>query len=140
MRNTLFAAMILAAALTASQARAGDAYAARLNGASEVPPVATSGSGSGAVSYDAKTRTMKWTITWSGLSGPATMAHFHGPAAPGANAGVSVPIDDVTSPSTGSAVLTDAQAADLKAGRLYINIHTAANPKGEIRGQVMHAH
>ena len=41
-----------------------------------------------------------------------------------------------TSPATGSATLTDAQAADLMAGRWYVNIHTAANRGGEIRGQV----
>src|SRR5712671_6844520 len=76
-------------------------------------------------------------ITYSGLSGTPTAAHFHGPAQPGANAGVAVPIPNVaTSPAQGSATLTDAQAADLLAGRYYINIHTAANPAGEIRGQV----
>ena len=58
-------------------------------------------------------------------------------AQPGANAGVAVPIPNVAaSPAQGSATLTDAQAADLVAGRYYINIHTAANPAGEIRGQV----
>lgn len=52
-------------------------------------------------------------------------------------AGVAVPIPNVAaSPAQGSATLTDAQAADLLAGRYYINIHTAANPAGEIRGQV----
>jgi hypothetical protein len=76
-------------------------------------------------------------ITYSGLSGTPTAAHFHGPAQSGANAGVAVPIPNVaTSPAQGSATLTDAQAADLLAGRYYINIHTAANPAGEIRGQV----
>jgi hypothetical protein len=42
-----------------------------------------------------------------------------------------------TSPAKGTATLTDAQAADLQAGRWYINIHTAANRGGEIRGQVV---
>ena len=80
---------------------------------------------------------MTWRINYSGLSGPPTAAHFHGPAAPGANAGVAVPIPNpATSPVQGPATLTDAQAADLLAGRYYINIHTAANPGGEIRGQV----
>ena len=54
------------------------------------------------------------------------------------NAGVAVPITGIaTSPVEGSATLTDAQAADLVAGKYYVNIHTAANPGGEIRGQVM---
>jgi hypothetical protein len=64
------------------------------------------------------------------------MAHFHGPAEPGKNAGVAVPFKDPASGAEGSATLTDAQAADLMAGKYYINVHTAANPGGEIRGQV----
>ena len=86
---------------------------------------------------DTASKQATWRISYSGLSGTPTAAHFHGPAQPGANAGVAVPIPNVaTSPIQGSATLTDAQAADLLAGRYYINIHTAANPPGEIRGQV----
>ena len=71
------------------------------------------------------------------MSGPATAAHFHGPAEVGKNAGVAVAIPNATtSPNEGSATLTDAQAADLLAGKYYVNVHTAANPGGEIRGQV----
>ena len=66
-----------------------------------------------------------------------TAAHFHGPAEAGKNAGVAVPIPNAaSSPVKGEATLTDAQAADLLGGKYYINIHTAANPGGEIRGQV----
>jgi CHRD domain len=71
------------------------------------------------------------------LTGPATAAHFHGPAAVGANAGVVVPFNPVTSPITGKATLTDAQIADLETGKWYANVHTAANPGGEIRGQMV---
>lgn len=93
--------------------------------------------GNATVSYDTASKQATWRITYSGLSGTPTAAHFHGPAQPGANAGVAVPIPNVaTSPIQGSATLTDAQAADLLGGRYYINIHTAANPPGEIRGQV----
>jgi hypothetical protein len=93
--------------------------------------------GNATVTYDTASKQVTWQITYSGLSGTPTAAHFHGPAQPGANAGVAVPIPNVaTSPAQGSATLTDAQAADLLAGRYYINIHTAANPAGEIRGQV----
>ena len=71
------------------------------------------------------------------FAGPATAAHFHGPAEAGKNAGVAVAIPNAaSSPAEGSATLTDAQAADLMAGKYYINVHTAANPGGEIRGQV----
>ena len=140
MRNTLFAAMILAAALAAGQARA-DEYTARLTGTAEVPSVTTAGTGAAKVSLDPKTKKLEWSITHSKLSGPPTMAHFHGPAGAGANAPpvitIAPPLDGLIS---GSATLTDAQIADLKAGSWYINIHTAQNPKGEIRGQVVHVH
>jgi hypothetical protein len=97
----------------------------------------TAASGNATVTYDTASKQATWRITYSGLSGTPTAAHFHGPAQPGANAGVAVPIaNPATSPIQGSATLTDAQAADLLAGRYYINIHTAANPPGEIRGQV----
>ncbi len=76
-------------------------------------------------------------MTYSGLSGPATAAHFHGPADATTNAGVVVPQKDgLPSPMKGEATLTDAQAADLQAGKLYFNIHTEANKGGEICGQV----
>jgi hypothetical protein len=97
----------------------------------------TAATGNATVTYDTASKQATWRITYSGLSGTPTAAHFHGPAQPGANAGVAVPIPNVAaSPIQGSATLTDAQAADLLAGRYYINIHTAANPPGEIRGQV----
>ena len=97
----------------------------------------TAAKGDANVTYDTASKQVTWRITYSGLSGTPTAAHFHGPAQPGANAGIAVRIPDVAaSPVEGSATLTDAQAADLLAGRYYINIHTAANPAGEIRGQV----
>ncbi len=72
------------------------------------------------------------------MSGDVTAAHFHGPAAVGVNAPPVVPID-VSAVAKGSATLDDAQAKDLTEGRWYLNLHTAANPDGEIRGQVMKA-
>ena len=63
--------------------------------------------------------------------------HFHGPAEAGKNAGVVLPIAPAKSRMEGSATLTDAQAADLAAGKWYVNVHTAANKDGEIRGQVL---
>ena len=128
-------------ALGASVAFAGPAFAeklkATLNGKSEVPPNASAGTGTADINYDAATKKLSWKLTYSGLSGPATAAHFHGPAEPGKNAGVALAIPNATaSPVEGSATLTDAQAADLEAGKYYVNVHTAANPGGEIRGQV----
>ena len=108
-----------------------------MTGAQQVPPVTTPGSGRTRAWYNRETRTLTWAAEWQGLSGPATAAHFHGPAAPGANAGVQVPIPHAgPMPRTGAAVLTQAQEADLLAGRWYVNVHTAAHPGGEIRGQV----
>jgi len=114
-------------------------FKANLSGAEEVPPVETSATGTTDVTYDSDTKKLTWTLEYSGLSGDATAAHFHGPADPGENAGPVVPIPDTASGSTGEADLTEEQAADLIAGKWYANVHTAANPGGEIRGQVMKA-
>lgn len=113
------------------------ALSARLSGASEVPAVMTDATGIVEASLGSGTNVLTWKITYSGLSGPATGAHFHGPAMAGQNAGVVVPISaPLASPISGSATLTPAQAADLSAGRWYVNLHTAANPNGEVRGQM----
>ena len=106
-----------------------------LSGQNEVPPNASGGSGTGKVELDGNV--IKWTITYSGTSGPITAGHFHGPATAGANAGVVVPFaGPLASPIVGSATLTPAQADQVKQGLWYINLHTAANPGGELRGQV----
>jgi hypothetical protein len=123
---------------------AGTAYKTTLNGAGEVPPTTSSGTGTATVTYDAGTKTVTWQGDFSGLSGPATAAHIHGPAEAGKNAGVIVPLSqkDVpfTSPFSGSTTLSDDKAAALAAaltgGLAYVNIHTAANPGGEVRGQL----
>ena len=113
-------------------------YKADLKGTSEVPPNDGKGTGNLDAAYDTTSKKMTYTITYSGLTGPATAAHFHGPAAAGANAPPVVPISgSMTSPIKGEATLTDAQLADLQAGRWYLNVHTAANKDGEIRGQVV---
>ena len=133
--------MLATLALGTAIALAGPAFAekmkATLDGKAEVPPTTSAGKGTADIDYDAATKKMSWKLTYSGLSGTPTAAHFHGPAEPGKNAGVMVAIPGAAlSPAEGSATLTDAQAADLLAGKYYVNIHTAANPGGEIRGQV----
>ncbi|WP_375464618.1 CHRD domain-containing protein [uncultured Methylobacterium sp.] len=123
----------------ASAAAEGMLYKAEMKGASEVPANDTKGTGEVSVTYDPASRTLTWKGTYGGLTGPATAAHFHGPAGTGDNAGVLIPVTATASPFEGSATIDETKAADLAAGKLYFNIHTAANPKGEIRGQVMRA-
>jgi len=110
-----------------------------LDAKQEVPPNDSAGTGTADVTFDTETKKLDWTLDYTGLTGDATAAHFHGPADAGANADVAVPIEDPKSGAKGSATLTDAQAADLTAGKYYINVHTAAHPDGEIRGQVAKA-
>jgi hypothetical protein len=131
-----FAAVALLVAAPAAFAQT-QTLKATLTAKSQVPPNASTGTGTLAGTYDPATKKLVWTVTYTGLSGPPTAAHFHGPAAAGANAGVVVPQKDgLASPMKGEATLTDAQAADLAAGMWYFNIHTDANKGGEIRGQV----
>ncbi|MFT5756978.1 MAG: hypothetical protein ACI9LM_001703 [Alteromonadaceae bacterium] len=118
---------------------ASNTLKAQLSGASEVPAVVGQGSGSFKASLDQQTRILKWTITYSGLSGPVTSAHFHGPALVEENAEVLLPITGnlTVSPIKQTATLTAAQMEEVQAGKWYVNLHTTANPKGEIRGQVV---
>jgi CHRD domain len=134
--------MLATLAIGAAIGFAGPAFAEKmtimLDGASEVPPNTSTGKGTAEIDYDAATKKLSWKVSYSGLTGPATAAHFHGPAEPGKNAGVKVAIPNIgTSPAEGSATLTDEQAAEFTAGKYYVNIHTMANPGGELRGQVV---
>ncbi len=137
-RSTL-AGLALAATLGFAPAFAETMnFKADLKGASEVPPVNTSGTGNVTATYDTSSKRLSWKGTVSSLSGSATAAHFHGPAEPGKNAGVLVPAPNVTTGAfEGSATLTEDQAKALIAGQTYFNVHTAANPNGELRGQVV---
>jgi hypothetical protein len=98
------------------------------------------GTGSAIMTYDDATGLFSWEITWSGLLGDETLAHFHGPALPNQNAGIQVDIGAISglvSPSIGSTNITGSQADDLLDGLWYINIHTDQFAGGEIRGQVV---
>jgi len=137
MTRTMLATLAFGAAVVLAGPAFAEKMKATLDSKSEVPANASAGTGTADIDYDPSSKKLSWKLTYSGLSGPATAAHFHGPAEAGKNAVVAVAIPNAgTSPVEGSATLTDAQAADLAAGKYYINIHTAANPGGEIRGQV----
>jgi hypothetical protein len=110
---------------------------ADLKGANEVPPNASPATGKAEAKLNTETRVLTWTVTYADLTGPALGAHFHGPSEPGKNAGIVLPFKTVQSPIEGTATLTENQAADLLAGKWYANVHTAANPGGELRGQMM---
>jgi hypothetical protein len=136
--------LLAALACTAALAFATPSMAAMvhmkadLKGSNEVPPNDSKATGMVEVTYDTASKTLSWKGTYSGLSGPATAAHFHA-GAPGKNGGVIVPIfagKSAKSPFSGSKKLTDDQAAQMESGAWYVNIHTAAHKPGEIRGQV----
>jgi CHRD domain len=110
---------------------------AELKATNEVPPNASPASGKAEATFNTETRVLTWTVTYADLTGPAMGAHFHGPSEAGKNAGIVLPFKTVQSPIEGTATLTENQAADLLAGKWYANIHTAANPGGELRGQMM---
>jgi hypothetical protein len=111
-------------------------FKADLKASNEVPPGNSKATGQVTATYDTASKKLSWKGSYSGLSGPATAAHFHGPAPAGKNAGVMVPINPHGPSFTGSATLNDAQANALMAGQIYVNVHTAANKAGEIRGQM----
>ena len=139
MHSKTLATLVACTILAGAAARAEVVhFQAKLDGASETPSKVTDGHGAAEVTLDTTARMLSWTIDYSGLSGPATMAHFHGPAAPGVAAGVTVPITGaMASPLTGTASLNDGQIGDLRAGLWYVNVHTAKYPGGEIRGQLV---
>jgi len=136
---TILLALVGPGLPTAGLAAEGGAYKATLDASSEVPANPSKGTGQITATFDPATKHLSWTGSYSGLTGPVTAAHFHGPAKPGENAGVVIPVTATSSPFSGEATLDDVKAADLAAGKVYFNIHTAANPKGEIRGQVVRA-
>ena len=136
MKTTMLLACIAVLAIASPSMAASINMKADLKGASEVPPTDSKGTGSVTATFDTASKKLSWKGTVSGLSGPATAAHFHSGEV-GKNGGVAVPIAGADKGTfEGSATLTDAQAEELMSGKWYVNVHTAANKGGEVRGQV----
>lgn len=132
--KTTSAIAFIALVACAGMAQTGKTVSISLSGSEEVPSVATSGSGSGNIII-ADDGSVSGSVTTTGV--PGTMAHIH-MGAKGQNGGVIIPLnkngDMYTVPA--GAKLTDAQMAAFKAGNLYVNVHTATNKGGEVRGQL----
>lgn len=113
-----------------------------LSGNQEVPATTTNATGTMNVSYDKSTKMLTLSATWANLSADPVAAHIHGTAPRGVNAGVKVDFQDNVTTATGTfnrAVTVDENAIkedSLLAGFYYFNIHTPANPGGELRGQI----
>jgi hypothetical protein len=140
MKRTILMAAAVAVSLltTAAQATVFN-FTASLNGANEVPPNGSPGTGAGSFTFDDTTNILTVAASFSGLTSNANNAHIHiGPA------GVAGPVVFFTpfTPSTsgtvnGSGALNATQITALFTGGLYLNIHSVNFPGGEIRGQLI---
>ena len=140
-RCVLFTAVALAALLAIPVHVSADVIllGATIDGAQANAGAGTGSPGTGlaTMTVDTDTGLFSWTIVWDGLSGPAVVAHFHGPAFPDQNAGVQVGTGVAGPPVVGNAVLNPLQVSDLLNGLWYLNLHTTTFGGGEIRGQVI---
>lgn len=132
----MFRLFAVAAALAVSGCATPMYFQANLSGTQEVPPTSSGATGVMTAKLYPDTHSLDYKVEYTGLSGPATAAHIHAPAAKGANAGVAVPFKSTAAPITGASILTPEQQDALVNGQSYVNVHTAANPGGEIRGQI----
>jgi Cu/Zn superoxide dismutase len=138
----VFAALAIACLALASAAgaasQAGTPVTAKLTAKAEVPAPKGGASGTGAFTATLKGSKLTWKLTWSKLTGPANAAHIH-LGKPGKAGNVVVPLCAAATCKSGvhgTATLKPAVLKALKAGGTYVNVHTAKNPAGEIRGQV----
>jgi hypothetical protein len=133
--SSVGAAAVLFAACAQTSVPAPSGANVILNGTQEVPPVSTAATGSGTITV-LMDRSVSGSVITSGVAG--TVAHIH-QGAPGQNGPAIVPLnktaDNVWSVPAGIR-FNDNQYEAFKLGNLYVNVHSAANPAGEIRGQV----
>jgi hypothetical protein len=116
-------------------------FRASLTGASEVPPTASRGSGYFQAVYRPSTKVLEYRLNLVGLSSPVTTGYLHGPAPPGEVADkvapINIPLYYYDSGVWDGVTLTEQQAAEMLAGRWYVNVMTTQYPDGEIRGQIL---
>jgi Cu/Zn superoxide dismutase len=117
-------------------------FSSTLNGYQVVPLVTSPATSTGTVLLSAAEDRITVTLSYSGLTGAATAAHIHGPAGAGANAGVLFDLSSSLPINNGGATeqtltIAPAQVVQLKAGQLYLDVHSSNYPNGEIRGQVL---
>ncbi len=143
-RHVGVSALVLAALLFAApraQAAPILVYEAFLMGGNETPPNGSPATGFGTLTLNAAMNQAMIELTWSGLTAPATAAHIHGPGAPGVSAPVIIPFSPFPNATSGiftaTVAITAQQLIWLQDGLLYMNIHDANFPAGEIRGQLV---
>ena len=134
--TALFASAALASMISAANAEEKK-YTADMTAAAQVPAVDSRATGTAELIVDTDAHTISWKVAVEGLSGEPTKEHIHGPATATENAPPEIDMSNAI--MQGSAPITDAQLADIDAGKTYVNVHTAKFPDGEIRGQVQPA-
>jgi len=129
------AALAVSVAIVASPAAIAKNVVVQLNGKNEVPAVTTSATGQGTLTVN-DDKSLTGSITTTGVAG--TAAHIH-TGAEGKNGPVAIPLaksGDAGWSIAPGAKLSDEQYKAFQAGELYINVHSAAHPDGEIRAQL----
>lgn len=146
--TALLAAGLLLLAVPAAVFAADEVFTADLSGGAQVPPLAVDGTGDATVTIADDESSISWVVTYSGLTGDPAAGHIHFGAVD-ATGPVMIPFATVTpTGSTGTFAAADyvtgaglpadwaGVLAAIRDGNAYVNIHTAANPPGEIRGQL----
>ena len=135
----LLVAVAVSLAVVFAMPASAQNYIATLSGANEVPPNASTATGLACFTLedDGVYFYLNYELSFSGLSGPQTGAHIHGPAAPGVNAGILFPFP-LGSPVFGTfGPLLATQLTQLNSQLWYVNVHSTILPGGEIRGQIV---
>jgi hypothetical protein len=132
--------LMLASFASGGEAKKTLKFSAALNIGQEVPhPKGTKAGASGRFTATLTGTTLKWTLTFAHLTGPATAAHIH-PGVRGKSGPPLVPLcGPCSSPTSDTATVTQAEITAMVAGKYYVNVHTTKNPNGEIRGQITRA-